>query len=129
MTSNHFTTDDASRHAQLWCSRNLSWSRICDVDERAYVVSWSDLPGLTRRRFCVRYRCHSDDHGRAVFDEFGPKPLRFRFGFISGAGEFFASVCDVPISHNLMMVIQTNGPAGLYWRGGMRARSVSFPSR
>lgn len=100
-----FTTEQASNHAKIWCANHRGWQRICDIeDSDALYKTWDELPAKVRKE----WEAHYGNSGEAAWLEFGRKPCKVPNGFITGKGEFYENVLDVPILHNLMMVFQTS---------------------
>lgn len=106
-----FTVADAKRHAEDFCRRNPAWKPICELtDEADYSpLRWKFLSAEVKRWWRRRY-------GRSARDawaEFGTnKPMPYRTGCVSGAGVFYADICDVPLFHNSMMVVEVGGVGG-----------------
>ncbi len=113
-TITEFTVADAKRHAEAFCHRNPTWRMICDLDEADYSpLPWSMLPREERRHWLRRYGSSAPE----AWAEFGTnKPMPYRMGYVSGAGEFFNDVLDVPRFHNLMTVVEVGGERGAYRR-------------
>lgn len=101
MTEETYTVEQASARARTWCAAHPGWQRICDVENSdALYKTYDELPQRVRRTW--------DAHGgEASWKEFGHKPCKVPFGFISGKGEFYSNVLDVPRFHNLMMIFKT----------------------
>lgn len=107
--------------AKEWCDRNPKWQRICDIeDSDSLALSWAEVPNRMRRPIEQMF----GDSAERIWIEFSPsKPYRHRFGFVAEDGTFYDSICDVPINTNSVMVFQTGGPTGVYYRGGKHERS------
>jgi len=98
-----YTTEQASQHALNWCAKNPKWKRICDIpDSDALYKTWEELPIKVRDSWESRYGYDA----KSAWREFGYRPCKVKFGFISGKGEFFRNVLDVPRFHNIMMVFR-----------------------
>lgn len=92
-----FSVEQASKHALDWCAKNPSWIRICDLeDSNCYYVQWGELSERQRSRWGSEY----------AYNEFAQKRQKVKTGFISGKGEFFSDILDVPRWHNSMMVFR-----------------------
>ncbi|MCO1599855.1 hypothetical protein [Desulfosporosinus nitroreducens] len=100
-----YTTEQASEHAKKWCSQHKGWKRICDIeDSDALYKTWDELPVKVRKEWESHYGYSAEN----AWLEFGRKPCKVPKGFITGKGEFYENVLDVPPWHNLMMVFQTS---------------------
>jgi len=100
-----YTTEQAAEHAKKWCARHRGWQRICDIeDSDALYKNWDELSTKERAGWEEEYRSSAE----AAWLEFGRKPCKVPSGFITGKGEFYKDVLQVPIWHNLMMVFQTS---------------------
>ncbi|MCE9605054.1 MAG: hypothetical protein K8U03_09165 [Planctomycetia bacterium] len=116
-----FTVQDALRHAREFCRLNPTWTPICDLTNEAdYApIPWKELPEWERRPWRGRYR----GYAKAAWEEFKTNPLyRFRYGHVSGAGEFHFDSAKIPFGHNSMMVFEVGGRPGLYRRGGVEVK-------
>ncbi|MGE8319557.1 MAG: hypothetical protein ACN6O3_12495 [Comamonas sp.] len=106
MTEPTFTVEQASAHAKEWCADHPGWQRICDVpNSDALYKTFAELPKRVQRAWEGR-------GGEAAWKEFGNRPCKVPRGFISGAGEFYRNVLDVPRFHNLMTVYKTGAREG-----------------
>lgn len=100
-----YSTEDASRHAVKWCEQHPGWQRICDIpDSSVLYKSWAELPKTIRASWEKNHP--SDPEGAWL--EFGRAPCKVPYGFVSGKGEFYKNVLDVPQFHNSMMVFKTH---------------------
>lgn len=113
-----FSPGEASKHAAEWCRKHPKWQRYCDLSSEftnRLTLSWDEIPESDRTRWKNLYA-----HGaQTCWEEFcSDKPERYRYGFISGEGRFYAEITDVPRFHNFMMVVQSGGKPGCYYRGG-----------
>ena len=105
MTEEAYTTQQASDHAKTWCTQHRGWERICDIEDSDVLYkTWNELPAKVRKE----WEDHYGSSGEAAWLEFGTKPCKVLKGFITGKGEFYENVLDVPPWHNLMMVFQTS---------------------
>lgn len=100
-----YSVDDASRHAIQWCAQHHGWQRICDIpDSDSLYKKWGELSQKVQASWEHAYP--SDPEGAWL--EFGKAPCKVPYGFISGAGEFYKNILDVPPLHNSMMVFKTH---------------------
>ncbi|QTD91789.1 hypothetical protein [Burkholderia anthina] len=98
-TGEFFSADQAAAHAAAWCKLHPSWIRICDLPPNYtdnFYQQWEELSEGQRRRWGTR----------SMYNEFARKRRKVKEGFISGKGEFFDGVLDVPLFHNVMMVFR-----------------------
>jgi hypothetical protein len=111
----------ASAKALAWCQRNPKWKRICDiVDSNSMTLSWFEIPSSHRKVWIERHGDSAEDCWR----EFSSNhPQRHRYGFIGSNGVFYDHILDLPRCMNSMMVFEIGGKPGVYYQGGMRARS------
>jgi hypothetical protein len=83
-------------------------------------LSWSEIPRSHQRVWLERY----GESAESSWREFSSNhPSRHRYGFIGSNGVFYDSVLDLPRLMNWMMVFEVGGKPGIYYHGGMRARS------
>lgn len=96
MASNDFySVEQASEHAAEWCKKHPAWVRICDLgDTKGYYVQWDELSDRDRESWGSEY----------AYNEFATKRQKVKTGHISGKGEFFTDILEVPLWHNSMMV-------------------------
>lgn len=98
-----FTTEQAAAHALSWCSKNPKWKRICDIpDSDSLYKTWEELPKKVRDSWTARYGYDAE----SAWLEFGTRPCKVKYGYISGKGEFFRNILHVPRFHNVMMVFR-----------------------
>ena len=96
-----YTVEQASEHAKEWGKAHPGWQRICDIAD-------SDKLYKTYAELTKRQRAAWDrEGGEAAWKEWGSAPCKFPKGYISGKGEFYRNVLDVPRFHNLMTVYKT----------------------
>ena len=109
--------------AKQWCEEHPAWQRICDIDDSDHMqLSWDELPEGDRRAW--RESHLSEDEAKYLWREFATSvPYRHRFGFVGEDGVFYSHVLDVPRNTNSVMVFETGGKRGIYYRGGMAIRS------
>nr|WP_279088645.1 hypothetical protein [Comamonas thiooxydans] len=101
LSEQEFTVEQASDHARAWCAAHPGWQRICDVaNTDALYKTFGELSQRARQTWEAR-------GGEAAWREFGHRACKVPFGFISGKGEFYRNVLDVPRFHNLMMIFKT----------------------
>lgn len=95
MSDEFFSVEQASQHAVEWCKSHPAWVRICDLGNTdCYYVQWGELSDRERASWGSEY----------AYNEFATKRKKVRTGHISGKGEFFEDILDVPRWHNSMMV-------------------------
>ena len=100
-----YTTEQASQQALLWCQTHRGWQRICDIDNSdSLYKTWPELPQRERNSWIKAYGPHSAE---SAWQEFGIAPCKVPKGFISGKGEFYKDILQVPHYHNLMTVYKT----------------------
>ncbi|WP_314439466.1 hypothetical protein [Massilia timonae] len=98
-TGEFFSVEQASQHAAAWCAKHPAWLRICDlgdIDGNQFYVQWHELSARDQKGWGSEY----------AYNEFAIKAQKVEMGFISGKGEFYSEVLDVPPFHNLMQVIR-----------------------
>ncbi|MBL5772725.1 hypothetical protein HV436_18535 [Bacillus sporothermodurans] len=99
-----YTTDQAAQKALEWCEVNKGWKRICDIeDSDSLYKTWDELPKKIKNYWIKAYGEYSAE---SAWKEFGESYCKFPKGFITGKGEFYENVLDVPLYHNLMMVFK-----------------------
>lgn len=95
----HYSVEQASEHAAAWCAKRPAWMRICDlgnIDSDQFYVQWHEL----------NKRDQEGWGSECAYREFAIKTRKVEMGHISGKGEFYSSILDVPMWHNTMMVIR-----------------------
>lgn len=113
------TVERAAQHALEFCRLNPKWQRFCDIqDTDALMITWDELPARFRRPWEQDYHHAAEDAWR----EFGNRPMRHRRGFVDELGRFHDSLLGVRL--NIMTVVETGGPEGIYFRGGRSERSA-----
>lgn len=98
-TGEFFSVEQASQHAAEWCAKHPAWLRICDlgdIDSNQFYVQWHELSDRDRKGWGSEY----------AYEEFAIRKSKVEMGFISGKGEFYSNVLDVPMWHNLMQVVR-----------------------
>jgi hypothetical protein len=115
------TVMQASQLAKEWCERNPRWQRICDIeDSDGLMLQWSEIPRRDKNFWIHRY----GDSAESAWKEFSSRhPCRHRFGHIGDDGQFYDCVTHKPSMMNSMMVFETGGKPGIYYRGGMAEKS------
>ena len=99
-----YTAEQALRKALEWCENHKGWKRICDIeDSDSLYKTWEELPKKIRQYWISRYGEYSADN---AWREFGEAYCKVPEGFVSGKGEFFKNVLEVPKFHNMMMVFK-----------------------
>jgi len=99
-----YTPKQASQQAVEWCKGHSGWKRICDIeDSDSLYKTWDELSERDRNSWIADYGSYSAE---AAWREFGRRPCKVPYGFISGKGEFYKNVLQVPTLHNLMMIFK-----------------------
>lgn len=100
-----YSAEEASIHALKFCEKHQGWKRICDIEnlENLY-KTWEGLPDKVKRSWIKAYGGAS---AKEAWEEFGQKPCKVQYAFISGKGKFYKKVTDVPTYHNLMQIYKT----------------------
>lgn len=97
-----YTTEQASEKAQEWCKKNKGWKRICDIENSdSLYKKWDELPKKIKNDWINTY---GENSAESAWKEFGDSYCKVSKGFITGKGEFYENVLDVPLNHNLMTV-------------------------
>ena len=94
-----YTFEQVLQRSAEWCSKRPAWVRICDMPDdycKSLYVQWNELSATQQRQWGSEY----------AYAEFGIKRCKVRYGFVSGKGEFFEQITDVPRFHNSMMVFR-----------------------
>jgi hypothetical protein len=100
-----YTTEQAAALALEWCNKNPGWKRICDIENSDDLYkTWHELSEKEQWTWIQEFRDRAED----AWLEFGRKPCKVPYGFISGKGEFYKNVLQVPPLHNLMMVFKVD---------------------
>jgi len=108
------TFEEVLQHSSEWCVKNPAWIRICDLPDghcESLHVQWTELSATQQRRWGSEYS----------YNEFGDKRCKVPYGFVSGKGEFYKRITDVPRFHNSMMVFRI----GVNEANAMRAARAS----
>lgn len=97
-----YTPRQALEHADKWCAKRPAWLPIYLLDDTdQYYVQWGELSAKDKEYW------GSQD----AYDEFATKRQKIEIGFISGKGEFYGDVLQVPLFHNFMMVLRIGAKA------------------
>ena len=103
-TGESFSSDDAANKAIKWCEKHKGWKRICDIkDSDILYKNWDELNKKVREYWIEEYGKYSAE---SAWREFGDRPCKVPYGFITGKGEFYKDVLKVPRLHNLMMIFK-----------------------
>lgn len=98
-----YCTEEASIHALRFCEKYPGWKRICDIEDSDNLYkTWNELSERAKRPWIREYRDRAED----AWGEWGNKPCKVQYGFISGKGKFYKKVTDVPHLHNLIMIFK-----------------------
>lgn len=103
MEQEYYSTKDAAEKALEWCSNHKGWIRICDLkdDVSTLYKTWEELSERERKTWIKQF---GETSAKDAWEEFGIAPCKVEYGFISGKGEFYKKVTEVPLYHNLMEV-------------------------
>lgn len=101
-----YTTEQAAEKAIEWCANHPGWKRICDIEnsDSLYKV-WEELSEKARKSWINEYGEYSAE---SAWREFGERPCKVPYGFVTGKGEFYRKILDVPLHHNIMTVYKVN---------------------
>ena len=101
-----YSTEEAAKFALKWCEKNNGWERICDIscDSEELYYSWSEI---TKKEKDFWIKEYGVDSAKDAWKEFGNKKCKIPYGFITGKGEFYSNILDVPLNHSIIMVYQT----------------------
>jgi hypothetical protein len=94
-----YSTEDAAKHAAAWCAKRPAWMRVCDmggIDADQFYVQWHELGKRDQEGW----------GSKSAYDEFSIKRQKVEMGFISGKGDFYGDILEVPLFHNVMQVIR-----------------------
>jgi hypothetical protein len=110
-TGEYFSVEQASSHAAEFCRKNPAWLRVCDMPDteevsRALYVQWDELSKAAQERWGSEY----------AYDEFARKRCKVKQGVMSGKGEIYGSVLDVPLFHNMMCMYRVGVARAKEWR-------------
>lgn len=101
-----YTTEQASQNAIEWCEKHPGWKRICDIENSdSLYKTWDELSDNVKKSWVDEYSKYSAE---SAWREFGKRPCKVPYGFITGKGEFYKDVLQVPLYHNLMMVFKVS---------------------
>jgi hypothetical protein len=99
-----YTPEQASQKAIEWCNANKGWKRICDIeDSDSLYKTFDELPKKVQNYWIDEYGKYNAEN---AWKEFGESYCKVPTGYVSGKGEFYENVLDVPRHHNLMMVFK-----------------------
>jgi hypothetical protein len=93
------TFEQVLQRSAEWCAKRPAWMRICDMSDElceSLYVQWDELRASQKRHWGTEY----------AYNEFSIRRCKVPHGVISGKGEFYASIADVPLSHNSMSVFK-----------------------
>lgn len=82
-----------------WCAKHPAWVRICDTPNGfsdSLHVQWGELNPTAQARWGSEF----------AYAEFARKRCKVPVGVVSGKGEFYENICDVPLFHNSMCVFR-----------------------
>ncbi len=102
-----YTVQQAADFALQWCRQHQGWMRVCDlpedVDADDFYTKWEDVPATQREWWLQEYGRQA---AKKMWEELGVKTCKIPYGFVSGKGEFFEEITQVPLNHNSMMVFK-----------------------
>jgi len=97
-----YTAEQASQKALEWCKKHKGWQRICDIENSdSLYKTWDELSERIRKTWIEEF---GKSCAESAWKEFGARPCKVPYGFITGKGEFYMDVLQVPRFHNLMTV-------------------------
>jgi hypothetical protein len=100
-----FTVGQAALHAIKWCRDNPGWQRICDIEDTdQYYKTFKEMPKKVQNDYI---RMYGEYEAEDAWNEFDIAPCKIPKGHISGKGDFYSDILDVPLFHNSMMVFKT----------------------
>lgn len=101
-----YTTEQAATHAFLYCQTHKNWHRICDLETTDHLYkTWPELSQRERNQWIKAYGEYSAE---SAWQEFGTAPCKVPKAYITGKGEFYKDILQVPLSHNLMTIYKTS---------------------
>jgi hypothetical protein len=106
MEKEWYSVEQAAKHALNWCKKHPAWMRICDLPfptEELY-YKWEELSKKEQEPWIEEYARSAKE----AWEEFSYGKCKVEYGFISGRGDFYDDVLDVPPFHNLMMVFKVD---------------------
>ena len=104
-TEETFGTDQAAEKALIWCENHKGWKRICDIkDSDSLYKKWVDLTKEEKYPWVRDFGISAD----SVWNDNKGDTCKVPYGFISGEGEFYKDILQVPLFHNLMMIFKVN---------------------
>ncbi|AGK95386.1 hypothetical protein [Clostridium pasteurianum] len=97
-----YSPEEAAMYALKFCEKHPGWKRICDIENHENLYkNWDELSEKDKKPWINDYGILS---AKDAWEEFGHKPCKVQYGFISGKGKFYKKVTDVPHLHNLMQI-------------------------
>ena len=98
----YYSSDQAAKKALEWCDKHKGWKRICDLeDSDSLYKNWNELNDKEKKPWVEYY---GQFNAESAWREFGKRPCKVKYGFITGKGEFYNNILKVPRFHNLMQV-------------------------
>lgn len=93
--------DEVLKKSLEWCENHAGWKRICDIENSdSLYKTWDELSDKDKKPWIREYR--SDAEG--AWGEWGHKPCKVPFGFVTVNGEFYKKITDIPQFHDFMQV-------------------------
>ncbi|GAA5416216.1 hypothetical protein Pryu01_01248 [Paraliobacillus ryukyuensis] len=101
-----YSVEQASRNALNWCENNKGWARICDIENvDSLYKNWAELSEKEKSYWVKQFGQYDAE---SAWIEFGKSPCKVPYGFITGKGDFYRNILDVPLHHNLMTVYKVS---------------------
>lgn len=99
-----YSFEDALKKSLEWCAKHPGWKRMCDIEDTdSLYKTWEEMPNSIKEQWINEYGEH---YAESAWKEFGSKPCKVPYGFVTGKGEFYKRVSDVPRFHNFVMVFK-----------------------
>lgn len=100
-----YSVEQAFEHAKRYCEENKGWQPVSEIpDLDSLYLTWKELSKEEKSEWLQEY---GSRYAENAWEAFGAKICRYPYGFISGKGEFYKDVLDIPLYHNHVMVIKT----------------------
>lgn len=106
-----YTTEQASQHAVEWCKKHKGWKRICDIENSdSLYYNWDEIEKKEKDYWINSFGEYSAE---SAWREFGIAKCKVKKGYITGKGEFYKNILEVPLFHNLMTILKVGAENGL----------------
>jgi hypothetical protein len=97
MRRKYYSPEDAMKHAREYVRTHPSWVLICDIENHDVLyVQWEELDKKSKAYW----------KSEEFYDENARKICKVANMHMSGAGELYADICDVPVGHNSMLMFK-----------------------